>query len=138
MAKRSKVGHCGTLDPLATGVLIVCVGPATRLAQLVQDAPKTYIAGFQLGLSSDTEDCLGDVQALENAPTIQQHQLAVVVAAERLAKLGQHDAVELEALGRRWLDHGDLMVEFDATARVADVEALMLVSEVKNDGSLPL
>ncbi|MCL4133777.1 UNVERIFIED_CONTAM: hypothetical protein GTU68_004696 [Idotea baltica] len=79
MAKRSKVGHCGTLDPLATGVLVVCVGPATRLAQLVQDAPKTYVGGFQLGLTSDTEDSQGDVQPLESPPVIDPNQLAAVL-----------------------------------------------------------
>ncbi len=46
---RSKVGHAGTLDPLATGVLIVCVGPATRLVENVQSLPKAYRTLIRLG-----------------------------------------------------------------------------------------
>lgn len=58
---RVKAGHAGTLDPLATGVLIVCVGHATRLISYVQRMPKTYCGTFLMGLSSDTEDTAGQV-----------------------------------------------------------------------------
>jgi len=56
-----KVGHAGTLDPLATGVLVVALGPATRLVEYVQRMPKTYFGTFLLGRSSDTEDIEGTV-----------------------------------------------------------------------------
>ena len=56
LARPAKVGHAGTLDPLATGVLVVCVGPATRLIQYVQQMPKRYLATFQLGCRSDSDD----------------------------------------------------------------------------------
>ena len=46
----AKVGHAGTLDPLATGVLVACIGPATRLTQYVQRMPKKYSASFRLGI----------------------------------------------------------------------------------------
>src|SRR5438552_7229524 len=57
----TRIGHTGTLDPLATGVLVVCVGAATRLAEYVQDMSKVYRAGFRLGARSDTDDADGDV-----------------------------------------------------------------------------
>ena len=56
-----KVGHCGTLDPLATGVLVVAVGPATRLVEYVQRMGKTYRAGIRLGATSDTLDADGRI-----------------------------------------------------------------------------
>ncbi len=59
--RKIKVGHCGTLDPLATGVLVVCVGPATRLVSTIQDLPKTYRGSFRLGLATDTDDITGTV-----------------------------------------------------------------------------
>lgn len=62
-----KVGHAGTLDPLATGVLVIGVGPATRLVQFVQRMPKRYEATFLLGKESDTEDIEGQVQEVETA-----------------------------------------------------------------------
>ncbi len=56
-----KVGHAGTLDPFATGVLIMCLGHATRLAAYVQAAPKRYRADIHLGATSTTDDCEGDI-----------------------------------------------------------------------------
>lgn len=59
--RKIKVGHCGTLDPLATGVLVVCVGTATRLVSTIQELPKTYRGTFRLGLATDTDDITGNV-----------------------------------------------------------------------------
>jgi tRNA U55 pseudouridine synthase TruB len=50
----ARCGHAGTLDPLATGVLVVCIGQATRLIEHVQRMPKTYDGTFLLGRTSDT------------------------------------------------------------------------------------
>jgi tRNA pseudouridine55 synthase len=63
-----KCGHAGTLDPLATGVLVICVGPATRLIQYVQQLPKQYRAIFQLGRRSATDDVEGEVELVADAP----------------------------------------------------------------------
>lgn len=54
-----KIGHTGTLDPLAEGVLLVCVGKATKLAQDIEAHSKEYIAGFELGYKTDTYDIEG-------------------------------------------------------------------------------
>src|SRR5262245_20231915 len=56
-----RVGHAGTLDPLASGVLIVCVGWATRLVPWIQDRTKTYRARFRLGCRSNTDDSTGEL-----------------------------------------------------------------------------
>ncbi len=53
------VGHTGTLDPFATGLLVVLVGRATRLARFVEAQPKTYLATARLGLATDTDDRTG-------------------------------------------------------------------------------
>lgn len=63
LARPAKVGHAGTLDPLATGVLVVCVGRTTRLIQYVQRQPKSYRATFLMGRSSPTDDIEGPVTA---------------------------------------------------------------------------
>jgi tRNA pseudouridine55 synthase len=57
----TRIGHTGTLDPLATGVLVVCVGNATRLADYVQRMKKTYIAELTFGATSDTDDADGTI-----------------------------------------------------------------------------
>src|SRR6266849_314652 len=59
--RRTRLGHTGTLDPLATGILVLCVGAATRLTEYVQRMAKTYHAGLLLGVRSDTDDADGTV-----------------------------------------------------------------------------
>ena len=56
-----KVGHCGTLDPLASGVLPVMLGSATKVCDLLMDHEKTYTATVRLGLETDSEDITGEV-----------------------------------------------------------------------------
>lgn len=58
-----RVGHAGTLDPLATGVLLVCVGPAVRLSEFLMASTKTYVADVHLGRSTTTDDGEGVVTA---------------------------------------------------------------------------
>ncbi len=60
----TRVGHTGTLDPLATGVLVLTVGQATRLAEYVQRMAKTYLSTFLLDARSDTDDADGTVEPL--------------------------------------------------------------------------
>src|SRR5262249_45363855 len=63
----TRLGHTGTLDPLATGVLVLCVGSATRLADYVQRMSKTYRSLFRLGARSDTDDADGAVTPVAGA-----------------------------------------------------------------------
>jgi tRNA pseudouridine55 synthase len=56
-----RVGHTGTLDPLVTGVLPICIGRATRMVEYIQELPKTYEATLTIGYSTDTEDASGTV-----------------------------------------------------------------------------
>jgi tRNA pseudouridine55 synthase len=58
----TRIGHAGTLDPLATGVLVLCVGSASRLIEYVQRMNKTYEASLLLGFRSDTDDVDGSVR----------------------------------------------------------------------------
>ncbi len=78
----AKVGHAGTLDPLAAGVLVVAVGGATRLVQYVQRMAKRYLGTFMLGRRSVTEDVEGEVVELPGAP-VPTHE-ALEAAAKRL------------------------------------------------------
>jgi tRNA pseudouridine55 synthase len=60
-SRQIRVGHCGTLDPLATGVVVICIGRSTRLVQIVQELPKTYTGTFLLGCVTSTDDCTGEI-----------------------------------------------------------------------------
>ena len=64
--KTRRVGHAGTLDPFATGLLVMLLGRATRLSRFLLDLPKTYQGTIRLGLATTTDDPTGDpLQASE-------------------------------------------------------------------------
>ena len=69
LGRGTKVGHAGTLDPFAEGVLVLCVGAATRLAGYVQAQTKRYRAVVRLGATSSTDDPEGEITPTPNAPT---------------------------------------------------------------------
>ena len=73
-----RVGHGGTLDPMATGVLPVFLGRATRAVEFATDSDKEYIAGLKLGVVTNTQDTTGEV--LEQRPvTVQREDLEAIL-----------------------------------------------------------
>ena len=76
-----KVGHTGTLDPAATGVLVVCLGKATRIAEYLMNADKAYRAVLRLGFATDTQDATGTMvgRVAETLPD----QAAIVAVMDR-------------------------------------------------------
>lgn len=78
MLRTKKVGHSGTLDPMATGVLPILVGSATRALDLIPSHDKTYVAGFQLGMRTDTLDITGKVLS-ENKAEVDEKTLRAVI-----------------------------------------------------------
>ncbi len=64
IAKTKKVGHTGTLDPMATGLMVVCIGNATKAADYITNGNKAYLATMKLGFVSDTLDITGEVTPL--------------------------------------------------------------------------
>lgn len=69
--RKVKIGHGGTLDPLATGVLPICIGSATRLADYVLNGNKTYQMRIRLGVATDTYDSQGDVVSESDASGVE-------------------------------------------------------------------
>ena len=77
------VGHAGTLDPMAQGVLPVCLGQATRLVEYLMDAGKTYKAEIELGVSTDTYDREGEITQRADASGITLDQIKMALNAFR-------------------------------------------------------
>jgi tRNA pseudouridine55 synthase len=73
--KHVKVGHAGTLDPLATGVLVVCLGAATRLSEYVMNHDKTYCASITLGVETETYDAEGETVSSVDASHISRAEV---------------------------------------------------------------
>jgi len=83
-----QVGHLGTLDPLATGVLVLLLGRATRLMQFYSGRRKRYAAGFRFGFATDTYDSDGQAQGPEVTPSLDA-SLLEKLAAERIGRFAQ-------------------------------------------------
>ncbi len=83
LAGQKRVGHAGTLDPMAEGVLPILLGRATRLAEYIQLGRKTYVAMVQLGVSMDTDDAEGTVIAESPVPDLSVSSIEVVLGQFR-------------------------------------------------------
>ncbi|NND03404.1 MAG: tRNA pseudouridine(55) synthase TruB, partial [Acidimicrobiia bacterium] len=78
IARMKKVGHAGTLDPMATGLLVIGLGHATRLLRFVQASPKEYITTVIFGVATDTLDADGAVLSREPLPVSEADVAAVL------------------------------------------------------------
>lgn len=137
MSRQRKIGHAGTLDPMATGVLPCLFGSATRLCDVMPCEEKTYLATVQFGISTDTQDITGAVLS-ESDRAVNEDMLAAVLPAFRgeilqippmysavsvngkrlydLARQGR----EVERPARQITIHDLTLVAFDAAQRRAD------------------
>lgn len=75
-----KVGHCGTLDPAATGLLVLTLGQATRLTRFLINAPKTYSGTIRFGVSTDTYDATGEVTEERSIESLSEDAVRAAVA----------------------------------------------------------
>jgi tRNA pseudouridine(55) synthase len=75
-----KVGHAGTLDPFATGVLILGTGPDTKKLSNIALSNKSYVADLTLGIETDTHDCDGKITSKENIPELSQEMVENVLS----------------------------------------------------------
>jgi len=78
-----KVGHAGTLDPLASGLLVVCLGQGTKLVPYLMDGDKRYSATVRLGFETDTDDALGEPMEEAPVPELSADQITTALARFR-------------------------------------------------------
>lgn len=77
--KTKKIGHAGTLDPMATGVLPIFIGTATKACDMLPDNDKAYIAEFKLGIKTDTEDITGKVIKQDENVSVKKDDILSVI-----------------------------------------------------------
>ncbi len=124
----TQIGHTGTLDPMATGVLLLALGNATRLVEYFHDLDKVYVADFEFGKSSDTLDRCGDVQPCEDAPVISVQQ----IESECRRWIGnvaqvppQYSAIHVR--GKRAYSLARAGIEFDLPPRPVRIERIEIL-----------
>ena len=77
--REKRVGHAGTLDPMATGVLPVFVGRATKAVSFAESGEKEYLAALRLGLVTDTQDITGEVLATHDASAVTEADIQAIL-----------------------------------------------------------
>ncbi len=88
--RQKKIGHTGTLDPDATGVLPVCLGKGTKLCDLIADRDKEYVAVLHLGVETDTQDMSGQVLAQKTAQEVGETVTEEMIRTRAAAFLGTY------------------------------------------------
>ena len=122
-----KAGHTGTLDPLASGLLPICFGEATKFAQLLLDAPKRYLATIRFGATTTTQDAEGDVVAIR-PPAFGAADLAAALlrfTGPQTQIPPAHSALKHQ--GRPHYEYARAGVEIPRAAREIVIHALTLV-----------
>src|SRR6478609_1489639 len=131
-----KAGHTGTLDPLASGLLPICFGVATRFAQFLLDAQKRYVATVRFGVTTTTQDAEGDVvatRAVTFGPDALHAALAQFVG-ERMQTPPVHSALKFE--GRPYYVYARRGVDIPRAPRTITIHALRLVRWQAPDATL--
>jgi tRNA pseudouridine55 synthase len=128
LVQPAKIGHAGTLDPLASGVLVMCIGKATRLIEFVQRMPKRYCATFLLGRTSPTEDIEGEVVELAD-PHVPAREEIERACERLLGAIAQRPPAfsALKVAGRRSYDLARRGEAVELAPRTVMVYALSLV-----------
>ncbi len=128
ITKQKKVGHTGTLDPLATGVLPILLGSATKAQNLLPDSDKEYIAEFLLGIETDTQDITGRVLN-KSKVSVTKAELESVLEKFK-GKIKQippmYSAVKKD--GKRLYDLARSGITVDRPSREVTVKELELIS----------
>ena len=124
--KERRLGHSGTLDPLATGVLPVFVGRATKAIDLLPDHEKRYVAGFKLGYSTDTQDVSGEtLSTSEKRVTRRDIEEAIPRLVGKIMQVPpMYSAVKVD--GKRLYDLARAGKTVERTAREIEIFSLTL------------
>lgn len=129
--KTRKVGHTGTLDPLATGVLVLCIGNATKLVEILTSTEKEYEAEIILGIKTDTLDITGNILKEEN--TFKTKEEIESVLQKMTKKYEQtvpiYSAVKIN--GKKLYEYARNNEEIELPKRMVEIKKLELINDIK-------
>lgn len=127
--KTKKIGHAGTLDPMATGVLPIFIGTATKACDMLPDNDKAYIAEFKLGIKTDTEDITGKVIKQDENVSVKKDDILSVIplfTGEIMQIPPMYSAVSVG--GKRLYELARKGIEVERTPRKITIYKLSLES----------
>lgn len=131
--KTKKVGHAGTLDPNATGVLPICIGKATKLVEYIQSMGKSYIAEMTFGVETDTLDIWGNIVKKQDSNFKFDEFLEVVKKYDN-SKIYQEPPMysALKKDGKRLYEYARAGIEIEREKREVNIYTLKLLNFHKN------
>ncbi len=129
--KQKKIGHTGTLDPDAVGVLVVCLGTGTKLVEMLTDHDKEYIAQCRLGVTTDTQDMSGKVLT-ESPVNVTKAELREAVAAF----VGDYDQIPpmfsaIKQNGKKLYELAREGIEVERKPRRIHIDAITVLDDEK-------
>jgi len=135
--KEKKIGHTGTLDPLATGVLIMCIGKGTKLAQIIENQHKKYVATFQLGYQTDTYDKEGKVVNKSDKTEVTRAELEEVLK-KFTGKIKQIPPMfsAIKKDGKKLYELAREGIEIERDAREVEIKDIRILSMEKDTASI--
>ena len=121
--KQKKIGHTGTLDPMAEGVLMVCLGKATKLVDMLTFSDKEYRTTMRLGISTDTEDISGQVMSTKDIPDFLDNKLILDTINSFLGEYNQiptmYSAIKKD--GKKLYEYARAGIEIERTPRPVNI-----------------
>lgn len=125
-----KVGHTGTLDPMARGVLVICVGKALKLCELLTTHDKEYIAGITLGIETDTLDMEGNVVSTEDVD-IQEEIIRKVVSSFKgsyMQEVPKYSAVKVN--GRKLYEYARNNIDVKLPSKMVNIFDIEILDDI--------
>lgn len=128
-----KIGHCGTLDPIATGVLVLCCNKATKIIELLIEEQKEYIAEVKIGILTDTLDITGNILEENNNYSLTKEELIEALNSfkgEYLQEVPKYSAIKLN--GTRLYDYARDNKEVELPKRNVKIKEIELLEYNKD------
>ena len=130
--KTNKVGHTGTLDPLAEGVLLVCIGKATKIVELLTANEKEYIAKVRLGIETDTLDIEGEVLKEEKVNNINlKETINSYKNKTYLQEVPKYSAIKVN--GKKLYEYARENIEVELPKKEVTIKEIELIEETENE-----
>ena len=135
MFHEKRVGHAGTLDPMATGVLPVFIGRATRAVQYAAESDKEYIAGLKLGVVTNTQDTTGEILEERPVDVTRDQLLAVLEAFHGWIRQVPPMYSAIKVNGKKLYELARKGREVEREPRTIHINALGILSETPPEGA---
>ncbi len=132
--KTKKVGHTGTLDPLATGVLVLCIGKSLKLAELLTANDKEYIATIKLGIETDTLDITGKITKEKEVTNISKEKIIKALnnfKGKIKQEVPKYSAVKVN--GKKLYEYARNNIEVDLPIKEVEIYNIELISDIINN-----